>query len=288
MLVLVGIVQVTVGGSTAIWYFSHNVNASSPLSPTMFSLSVALGKGFGSICVGTMVLAIVATLRFIISRAQKAAEGNRLASCILGCVQCLCSCIYGIIEFINQFALIYVAMHGKGFFTSCKEVMALIGRNPYSTVFAHALASVVLFLGKVMGVAACVLAMSGILKSKYGNELNSEQHPTAWVLTLTAMIAYAMMAFFAAVFEVAFDTVIVCYMEDVERNDKAGKMVSPQSMRDAVTEQHTGVKTYKENYDNHSNSTPGGAYGGGGTSNAGAATAYSQPTVAPAYTGITA
>merc|ERR1712188_306271 len=127
--------------------------------------------------------------------------------------------------------------HGESFFSSCKQVMSLIGRNPVSTVFAHTLSATVLLLGKIMGTASCVLAMSAILHSKYGQNLNNSQHSVAWIMALTALIAYATMSFFSAVFEVAFDSVVVCYLEDVERNSGQKKIIASDNFHSSVQSQ---------------------------------------------------
>eukprot|EP00835_Amoeboradix_gromovi_P003358 NODE_218_length_14160_cov_0.274874.p5 type:complete len:335 gc:universal NODE_218_length_14160_cov_0.274874:1889-885(-) len=88
------LVHVVVCGLFATYYFlSDNM----PSSPTLASLKRGMTTSFGSICFGALVITIVQMIRQAMDYARRNAD-NPAAYFILCCLQCIVSCIEGLIE----------------------------------------------------------------------------------------------------------------------------------------------------------------------------------------------
>jgi hypothetical protein len=102
----------TVAGAIATWYFSRDVNGYSHNSgsPAFRSLTRSLTKSFGSLALGSLILAIVKFINFILKTAEQKSRvtKNPVASFALKCVSCIFACFQRIVQFINRFAYIHI------------------------------------------------------------------------------------------------------------------------------------------------------------------------------------
>merc|ERR1719473_946518 len=100
------------------------------------ALRQALTVNFGSICLGSFVLAVVRTLRFIAEMGKKAAkeDGNECTSLIWCCVSWVISWLEYIVEFVNGYAFVYCAIYAKSFTVSASAAFRLLKDNCLDTV----------------------------------------------------------------------------------------------------------------------------------------------------------
>jgi hypothetical protein len=101
------------------WYFNPN-NPSKGATRGAFKRSVTYS--FGSISLGSLLVAIIQFLRQICSAAQHnaSADGNIVGSilfCILGC---LIGILNWAVEFLNRYAFSYIALYGKSYVEAAK------------------------------------------------------------------------------------------------------------------------------------------------------------------------
>jgi len=218
---LSAIYQHVVAGSISGWYFSRDVMASSRNRETAFtSLVHACTYSFGSLAFGSLVLAFVQFLNFLLETTKKANTKNRALVCMINAVQCLLGCIQGIVQYINKFAYIYVAMHGHSFCKAARECFELISRNFFSAVIMDTIAGFVLFIGKVLFTAVCTIITIAFLDVK-------DRPLTAVTLALTVVIAFSILHIVSHVIGVGVDTVFICYLEDIELNKPEDLYISP-------------------------------------------------------------
>lgn len=133
--VIKSVVQTTVCGTLACWWFQPKRE-----SPVRGSLFRSLTTSFGSICFGSLIVAVISALREIVyilrMRAQQAAtsrdsrrDSNALAvafaSCLYMITEYLLSCLEAAAQYFNKYAFCYVAAYGLGFIESGKQVTAL-------------------------------------------------------------------------------------------------------------------------------------------------------------------
>jgi len=212
--------QHVVAGSVAGWYFSRDVMSTRPRETAVSSLLHAVTSSFGSLAFGSLVLAFIQFLNFLLETTKKSNAKNRALVCIINGLQCLLGCIQGIVQYINKFAYIHVAMHGYSFCKAARECFDLIGRNFFSAVIMDTITGFVLFVGKALFTAICAIITIAILDAR-------DRPLTAVTLGLTCAIAFSVLHIVSHVIGVSVDTVFVCYLEDLEMNKGGNLYISP-------------------------------------------------------------
>ena len=113
-------IHTTISGVYGAWYFSPK---NPPKGPTRGAAKRALTYSFGSISLGSLLVAIINMLRQAcsIAQQQEANSGNGAAACAL----CILGCIIGLldwaVQFINRYAFSYMALYGKNYIQSAKD-----------------------------------------------------------------------------------------------------------------------------------------------------------------------
>eukprot|EP01112_Ceratiomyxa_fruticulosa_P016006 TRINITY_DN4801_c0_g1_i2.p1 TRINITY_DN4801_c0_g1~~TRINITY_DN4801_c0_g1_i2.p1 ORF type:complete len:520 (-),score=81.17 TRINITY_DN4801_c0_g1_i2:357-1916(-) len=223
---LSAVFQHSVAGAIACWYFgrdsSNGANRESGVgSPAVVSFFQAFTTSFGSLAFGSLVIAIVEFLEFLLRQSKKANAQNKLLVFIISCLQCVLGCIEGIVQWINKFAYIYVAMHGYSFCKSARGCFELISRNAFTAVIMDLIGSFVLLMGKLFFTAVSVAITVGLLQH-YDRPLTSVP------LILVAIGSFLILHITGHIIGVGVDTVFVCYLEDLERNKDGNVYMSPE------------------------------------------------------------
>eukprot|EP00457_Paulinella_chromatophora_P005441 gb/GEZN01005458.1/.p1 GENE.gb/GEZN01005458.1/~~gb/GEZN01005458.1/.p1 ORF type:complete len:491 (-),score=64.84 gb/GEZN01005458.1/:276-1748(-) len=147
--VIINIGHVTTAGVVATWWFAPN----NP-SPTSGALKRALTTSLGSICFGSLIVAILKAAHHMVQQARK--TDNDFARCIAAC---LLDCLERMIEYFNMYAYTQVAIYGKDFKTAAKDTWDLFKAKGFTMIINDDLTGMVLTMGCFIG--AVVSAMSG-------------------------------------------------------------------------------------------------------------------------------
>ena len=110
--------HVTSAGVIGTWWFDPSEASSCWSSAVTDSFRRATTYSFGSICFGSLLVALVQTLRAINEHARGQEEFQMLV-CL---TDCLLGCIQGIIEYLNKWAYIYVGLYGYGYLDAGRNV----------------------------------------------------------------------------------------------------------------------------------------------------------------------
>jgi len=210
--------QMTVAGGVAGWYFTRQ---SVEGSPALRSLGRGLTKSFGSLALGSLILAIIELINLILKQLQKSNQKNKVLSCIICCVRCLFSCLQKFVQFIDKFAYISIAMYGDSFCTAAKNVTQLIERNMFTTIMVDYLGRFILFVGKILACGVCVAFT--ILYINF-----THRSISGFTIAAVVIISFVIFTIFAYIIEVGVSTVLVCYLEDKERNDEDNLQITPE------------------------------------------------------------
>jgi hypothetical protein len=91
----------------------------------------SLGKNFGSLCFGSLVLALLQLVRAVLDTARRSANqgDNVLLKVVMCLVMCLFDCIYHLIEMFTSFCTVVIAVSGQSFCSSAKTVCSVMKRN---------------------------------------------------------------------------------------------------------------------------------------------------------------
>lgn len=107
--VIWNVCHVTYAGVFGRWYYGKDRDGA-----LMPSLQVATGPSFGSICMGTGMVAILSTADLATRIAMQDAEedGNVLLCVVLCIVRCIIDCVRDIAEYFNDWAYVLCALRG--------------------------------------------------------------------------------------------------------------------------------------------------------------------------------
>ena len=128
MQVLFNMIHVTVSGVAATWYFCGEANV--PRNPTVASFKRASTTSFGSICFGSLLVAIIQVMRAI-ARSQRDSEHPFIA-CI---VECILGCIESLVRYFNRYAFVYVAIYGNSYTEAARKTFELAQNCAYEALW---------------------------------------------------------------------------------------------------------------------------------------------------------
>jgi hypothetical protein len=137
--VLKNIVHVSVSGVIATSYFLGDMM---PENPTLGALKRSLTTSFGSICLGSLIVSVLKTLRTLIRMVRS--ENNNLLLCL---ADCLLGCIDSLVQYFNHYAFCQVAIYGKTFVEAARSTWELIKHSGLEAIANDNLVDGVLWVG---------------------------------------------------------------------------------------------------------------------------------------------
>ena len=163
------------------------------------------------------------TLEYI-ERKTKANESvvARVVGC---CCRCCLWCLEKCLRFLTKNAYIVTAIYGYNFCHAAVDVFWLIFRNIARVATVNCVTSFVLFIGKLLVTGlTCVLAFfffDGTL-AKSVKELQALTPSLNYFFVPVIIIGvstYVVATIFFNVYDFTVDTLFICVLEDLERND---------------------------------------------------------------------
>lgn len=120
--VIKNVMHVTISGVYGSWYFCAQKPGGFPKGSTIGAFKRSMTYSFGSISLGSLLVALIQMMRQAcsIARQNEMAQGNivgTIAFCILGC---LIGLLDWAIQFINEYAFSYIALYGKAYIPAAK------------------------------------------------------------------------------------------------------------------------------------------------------------------------
>ena len=147
---ILAIGQIISGMSIAAWYFNRDKKAEGN-GTVIWSFKTTMIYHLGTAAYGSLVIAIIKTIRAVLAYLQKKAKksGNKLALCVLRVLQCCMWCVEKCMRFLNKNAYIQTAIYGYSFCKACRNAFFLIARNVLRVIAVSYVSDFVLLLGKV-------------------------------------------------------------------------------------------------------------------------------------------
>jgi len=127
----------TTCGVAATWYFSSGKLD----NPSTGAFKRTMTTSFGSVCFGSLLVAILQALRAMLKSQGK--NG--------GCAYCLLKCIEGIMRYFNKYAFVQVATYGCSFFTAAKNTWGLFMSKGIMALINDDLTGLALSCGAILG-----------------------------------------------------------------------------------------------------------------------------------------
>mmetsp|Transcript_31320 Transcript_31320/g.31860 ORF Transcript_31320/g.31860 Transcript_31320/m.31860 type:complete len:671 (+) Transcript_31320:136-2148(+) len=210
---IVAMGQLIIALSVAKWYFSDKSNTGN--RDVCWAFKAATRFHMGTAAFGSLIIAIIKTIRAIVAYFQKKARDthNYIMQAVLCCVQCCLYCLEKCMKFINKNAYIQTAIHGYSFCKSARCAFFLILRNVLRVAAVNMVAEFLLLIGKLFVPLAttfiCYLVIAYQLPEASTNGL-------VVPLLVTFTLSYFVASMFAEIFGMAIETILCCYIADEE------------------------------------------------------------------------
>jgi xanthosine utilization system XapX-like protein len=198
----------TVSGAFGSYYFFPNGGKFT----TLASAGRALTTSFGSGCFGSLIVAVIRTLRFLANQLRQSDNGW-LA--ILGCcLECCIGMIEGLVDYFNTYAYTYCAMYGKAYLDAGKATWNLIKDRGVEAIINDNLVGNVLGMGGflIAGIGALVGFLFILIKGTTG----SAQQPQVviTVVLINFLIGNVLFGIISSIVDSANVSFFVCLAED--------------------------------------------------------------------------
>lgn len=214
--------QMVLAGAFASWYWvldKKNV----PKTPLLSSFYRVFRFHLGTLAFGSLIIAIIRMIRVMIEYIEEKLKEYHQDNPLVKCCLCFCKCCFYCLEkfmkFLNRNAYIMTAVYGKNFCWSAKEAFMLLFRNIARVFVLDKVTDFLLLLGKLVIVGGVGIAsffiFSGKLEVDQVPQLNYYFVPIIIITLSTYFIA----DIFFGVYEMGVDTLFLCFLEDIERND---------------------------------------------------------------------
>jgi len=206
--VLMNIVVVTVAGVVGTWWFSPTEANSCCSSAVSGSFFRSITSSFGSICLGSLIVAIIKALKEIATEARRRGDGNQIILCI---AECILGCIQGIIEYFNKWAYIYVGLYGYSYFEAGKNVSQLFHDRGWHAIITDDLVGNALFFVSI--VIGLITGCAGFLFTVITDLFGDVEQAGMVLFIVGFMIGLLLSLIVMSVVQSATDTVIVCFAD---------------------------------------------------------------------------
>jgi len=229
--------ECVIAGAIASYYWVHD-KSEIPGSPVAQSLWRVFRYHLGSLMFGALILAVVQFIRFLLAMLEQRVKGKeaQMLKWVLKIVQCLLACFEKFIKFLNKNAYIMISIYGYSFCTGARRGFSLIAGNLLRVTALNCVSGFVIFLGKLFVCIFTTLIAFAVLRHQF-DSVGDYVIPTIAI----AILAYAISVAFFGVFDMAIDTLLLCFCEDCEKNNGADR---PYYMSDAlkahIDSQHKG------------------------------------------------
>ncbi|KAF0288293.1 Choline transporter-like protein 2 [Amphibalanus amphitrite] len=217
--------ELILAGAFAGWYWTFDKKHDLPSLPVLSSAGRAFRYHLGTVAFGSLIIAIIRMARATLEYIQRQTKGvdNPLARGIICCCKCCLWCFEKFMRFINRNAYILCAIYGTNFCASAKEAFSLLMRNILRVVVVNSVCEVMLLMGKLVITALVTIASFYFMEDRIPIEGLDRFVPTtqhSWVpITTVAVASFFICSVFFSVYTMAVDTIFLCFLEDIERND---------------------------------------------------------------------
>eukprot|EP00201_Polytomella_parva_P001783 CAMPEP_0175080930 /NCGR_PEP_ID=MMETSP0052_2-20121109/25824_1 /TAXON_ID=51329 ORGANISM="Polytomella parva, Strain SAG 63-3" /NCGR_SAMPLE_ID=MMETSP0052_2 /ASSEMBLY_ACC=CAM_ASM_000194 /LENGTH=631 /DNA_ID=CAMNT_0016351771 /DNA_START=468 /DNA_END=2363 /DNA_ORIENTATION=- len=239
--VIVGFSCVVIAGAVGSHYWSGGDSKLMPYFPLLTSLKNAFIFHLGSVVLGAFFIAIFQLIRYILEYIDNKSRQLQNASPIVRAIMCLFKCVLWCIEkivsFINRNAYVIIGVRGSNYCYSVCIAVKLIVTNAMRIATVNIIGDLILFLGKLAIAASCGFIAFCLSELSYFN--NATRYPSTQLsspvmpVALSIIVGYFAAEVFFSVFEMAIDTVMLCFCEDCDMHDGNPKY-APRLLMEAV------------------------------------------------------
>ena len=216
--VIINGVHITVSGVFATFYFrgvaQPNGDVDVPVkNPTAAALKRACTTSLGPNCYGSLLIAIIQTLKALADNAR--ADGDQDNICctiILCCISCILAMMRDLLEYFNKYAFAQVAIYGKDYCTAAKDTWELAKARGIDAIINDNL------IGSVLGMGGLFIGLFTAGTASLYVYLDSSIQKTLAVYLIVGfaalMIGIVEFSVLSSVIDSGVVTTFVCLAED--------------------------------------------------------------------------
>ncbi|KAI5465327.1 plasma-membrane choline transporter-domain-containing protein [Mariannaea sp. PMI_226] len=200
-------IHTIIAGVYGSWYFCpHNF----PKDATRGATKRALTYSFGSISLGSLLVAIIQFLRQLCqsARRQEAGQGDWISFAIFCCLGCLLAVLEWAVQFLNRYAFCHIALYGKAYFPAAKDTWKMIKNRGIDALINECLIGPVLSFGALfIGYACALLAYLYLLFTD--PPYNNNGQYTAVIMAFSFLIGFQIANIFTTPLSSGIETIFV-------------------------------------------------------------------------------
>ncbi|KAJ6653444.1 hypothetical protein lerEdw1_009197, partial [Lerista edwardsae] len=226
--------QCVLAGAFASYYWAFKKPNDIPICAVGSAFIRTLRYHIGSLAFGSLILTIVQAIRLVLEYVDHKLKGveNPVTRCLTCCLRCCFWCLEKFIKFLTRNAYIMIAVYGKNFCTSAREAFKLLMRNIVRVVVLDKITDLLLLFGKLLVVGGVGVLSFFFFTGRIPLKDERFQTPVLnyyWLPILTVVVgSYLIAQGFFTVYNMCIDTLFLCFLEDLERND--GSIEKPYYM----------------------------------------------------------
>eukprot|EP00162_Nutomonas_longa_P009699 comp19424_c0_seq1/m.36793 comp19424_c0_seq1/g.36793 ORF comp19424_c0_seq1/g.36793 comp19424_c0_seq1/m.36793 type:complete len:433 (-) comp19424_c0_seq1:60-1358(-) len=202
--VIKNVCHVTISGSVASYFF-----ATGETNPTGKSFRRALTTSFGSICLGSLIIAVIQTIKAIVQSVTRSLESTAVAALL----RCITKCIENLVNLFNKYAFTKVAIYGLSFVAAAKETWELLKTRGLDLVINDNIADAVLTVSALSsGIVSALIAFGWGIALRNSGDISND---VVVFLVLAAFILGLIVCITMLVpVDSAIATLFVCIADD--------------------------------------------------------------------------
>jgi len=204
--------HVTVSGVVGSWWFAPE-DSGCCSGGVMGSTIRTLTTSFGSICFGSLLVAILQALKAV-ANAARSEEGGSFLLCL---AECILQCLANIMEYFNKWAFVYVGLYGYSYIEAGKNVFTLFKNRGWEAIIADDLIQNVFFFLSLSVGGVCAGIGYAINENSFGDLFNNAPNTGLSVqatnATLGFIIGLVLSSILLSTIGSAVNAVIVCFAE---------------------------------------------------------------------------
>jgi len=167
-------------------------------------------QSFGSIALGSLIVTVTHVLHMLVRSCRRERNGRNRDNCALCLLGCLTSYLERIAEWVNVYAIAYVALSGMDFLKSASGVWRLFKTKGFSMVINDDLVHIVLALGPIVVATVVALVCTVVLNVFW----TVEEGPETAIIACSFLITFWVNLVLGQVLHSIVITLYICYLDN--------------------------------------------------------------------------
>merc|ERR1711934_232384 len=216
----------TMAGAFCRWYWSRGDERMRETFPICRAYGRVMQYHFGTMAVGSFILATIKLIRFIFmyleKRTRAAQQNNKCVKTLFKVVHCMLFLFDRCLKYLARQAYIMVAMYGYNFCKASTMAVLLITSNILQVAAVNMINQYVMLLGKLVVLVSCLI--SGYLWLSYSPEFTGENALFAMlpVVCVVGVFAFAVATYVFNIYNVGVETILLCFCQDCMIHETLG------------------------------------------------------------------